>query len=345
MKLPRMSLHIGDYLKDTSHLDAAQSGAYLGLIMHYWATGGLPNDDKQLARIAKMTARQWTKNRSVIAAFFDHQWKHKRIDAEMQQAVEKYEKRAAAGKQGGLKKASNASLTLVAKPNQPLTLTKKKEEEDDARKTMAEVIPIVPEPPRIRTMGEIAEEARAKSGISPEAHEIARQIAIIECRVPEDAIRYPLQVQMRLEKGVTERVFLEAARRGFESIKAPPKKFKYYDPIIAEIQAEELQPLPVVKFENREKTNGRPRQYGKQNVSQMCYDAAAAIEAREMASANGCPPPRERSDESGWGPVIDVSECAPGSWGLHEKNGGSPAPVSAGRSTPLHEPVWGCQKD
>ena len=39
MSLHRMSLHVGDYLKDTTHLDATLHGAYLLLIMHYWAKG------------------------------------------------------------------------------------------------------------------------------------------------------------------------------------------------------------------------------------------------------------------------------------------------------------------
>ncbi len=91
--------------------------------------------------------------------------------------------------------------------------------------------------------------------------------------------------------------------------------------------------------------NGRARYPGKPNVSQMCRDAADAIEAREMASAVGRAPDGERSDESGWRPLIDVSKSSAGSWGLHEENGSSPPTVSAGRSTALHEPVWGCQKD
>lgn len=89
MSLPRMSLHIGDYKKDTGHLGAAEHGAYLLLTMHYWATGGLPNDDVQLARIACMGDKAWKAARPTIAAFFKPSWKHKRIEEELAAARER----------------------------------------------------------------------------------------------------------------------------------------------------------------------------------------------------------------------------------------------------------------
>jgi uncharacterized protein YdaU (DUF1376 family) len=109
VSLPRMSFHIGDYKKDTGHLSTEQHGAYLLLIMHYWTTGGLPDDDEQLARITGLTLREWRKHRSTIAALFkDGPWRHKRIDRELAEADEKYQRRAAAGSRGGKAKSSNA---------------------------------------------------------------------------------------------------------------------------------------------------------------------------------------------------------------------------------------------
>lgn len=109
MSLPRMSLHIGDYKKDTGHLRAAGHGAYLLLTMHYWATGGLPDDDRQLSAIAGMTDREWKQIKPTIKAFFRDGWRHKRIDEELAAAQEKYEKRVDAGKKSAAKKWGDAA--------------------------------------------------------------------------------------------------------------------------------------------------------------------------------------------------------------------------------------------
>jgi uncharacterized protein YdaU (DUF1376 family) len=94
---PWMPLYVADYRADTAHLSTAQHGAYLLLIMHYWMTGGLSNDDVQLARIACMTAKEWGKARPVIAALFSDGWKHKRIEHELTEAA----RISMAGKAGG----------------------------------------------------------------------------------------------------------------------------------------------------------------------------------------------------------------------------------------------------
>jgi uncharacterized protein YdaU (DUF1376 family) len=96
---PWMPLYIADYRADTAHLGAAEHGAYLLLIMHYWQTGALPHEDTQLARIACMTPSQWKKARPVIAALFGPGWTHKRIDAELAHAEDISSKRRAAAQQ------------------------------------------------------------------------------------------------------------------------------------------------------------------------------------------------------------------------------------------------------
>lgn len=126
MSLPRMSWHIGDYKKDTGHLRAAGHGAYFLLCMHYWATGGLPDDDKQLATIACMTDREWRAHRDIIKALFKGEggpWKHKRIEEELANAQAKYDKRSAAGKKGGNAKANGKQKpsNATAKSYQPIT--------------------------------------------------------------------------------------------------------------------------------------------------------------------------------------------------------------------------------
>lgn len=90
---PWMPLYVADYLADTRHLGALEHGAYLLLILHYWQTGGLPDDDTQLARIACCTSTEWRKARGVVAAFFEPGWKHGRIAAELLKASQISEKR------------------------------------------------------------------------------------------------------------------------------------------------------------------------------------------------------------------------------------------------------------
>lgn len=91
-----MPLDVGDYLKDTGHLTVAEHGAYLLLIMHYWINGGLPADERMIARIARMSPDQWAESRDVIAAMFREGWKHKRIDEEVEKAEGLIAKRRAA---------------------------------------------------------------------------------------------------------------------------------------------------------------------------------------------------------------------------------------------------------
>lgn len=86
MKRPWMPLYIADYLRKTTHLGALESGAYLHLIMDYWQNDGLPDDDKKLARIAKMTDREWKASKATLQEFFHDGWKHKKVDEEITNA-------------------------------------------------------------------------------------------------------------------------------------------------------------------------------------------------------------------------------------------------------------------
>ncbi|MET3890406.1 uncharacterized protein YdaU (DUF1376 family) [Bosea sp. OAE506] len=104
---PWMAFYVSDYLCDTLHLSAAQHGAYLLLISHYWVHGSLPNDEAMLQRIARLTTDEWATSRDTLAAFFKPGWVHSRIERELLEAQVKYEKRANAGRYGG--KASGAS--------------------------------------------------------------------------------------------------------------------------------------------------------------------------------------------------------------------------------------------
>lgn len=135
-----MPLYIADYLADTAHLGCAESGAYLHLIMSYWQRGGLPNDDNKLASIARATPEQWCCMKDTIAEFFSDGWVHRRVDLELAKSQQAYEKRAFAGKSGGLSKASNARAMLQQKASNalPTTTTYKKEKNTKKEKSADE---------------------------------------------------------------------------------------------------------------------------------------------------------------------------------------------------------------
>jgi uncharacterized protein YdaU (DUF1376 family) len=109
-----MPLYVADYLADTGHLSAAEHGAYLMLIMHYWRQGSLPVEDRTLQRISRMTGREWEKSRATIAAFFDADWRHGRIENELAKCQLKSNARADSGKRGGLAKALKTKEAAIA---------------------------------------------------------------------------------------------------------------------------------------------------------------------------------------------------------------------------------------
>jgi uncharacterized protein YdaU (DUF1376 family) len=100
-----MPLYVGDYLGDTGHLTTTQHGAYLLLMMHYWRKGSLPDEDKQLAAITKLSLKGWLECRETMQMFFYDGWSHKRIDAELQTISKLSNKRAIAGQLGGMRSA------------------------------------------------------------------------------------------------------------------------------------------------------------------------------------------------------------------------------------------------
>lgn len=115
-----MPLYIGDYKKDTGRLTRDQHGAYLLLIMEYWSTGPLADDDQELAAIVLASVREWRKSlRPKLARFFivvDGLWRHKRIDEELERWSERKAAYARRARAGGKAKAakSNASSTSKA---------------------------------------------------------------------------------------------------------------------------------------------------------------------------------------------------------------------------------------
>lgn len=94
-----MPLYIADYLKDTVHLSAAEHGAYMLLIMRYWQDGGLPEDERLIARFSRLQPAEWEESRDVLASLFGPNWSHPRIDEELAKAAAIIDKRRHAAEQ------------------------------------------------------------------------------------------------------------------------------------------------------------------------------------------------------------------------------------------------------
>ena len=97
-----MPLYVGDYLADTSHLDAEAHGVYLLLLMRCWTKGSLPEDRMQCMSIAHAMHEH---SRSIVDAilteFFTLEadgFHNKRIDLEREKSGQAYERRAGAAR-------------------------------------------------------------------------------------------------------------------------------------------------------------------------------------------------------------------------------------------------------
>lgn len=120
MSLPYMPLYIADYLADTRRLSTLEHGAYMLLIMEYWRNGGLPDDDRKLARIVGLQESEWQEIRNDIAEMFHDGWKHKRIDAELARSGVKHSSAVANGRQGGAAKWGGLTAINKAKRSERL---------------------------------------------------------------------------------------------------------------------------------------------------------------------------------------------------------------------------------
>ena len=107
-KTPWFPFYHTDYLADTVNFSALEHGVYLLLMLHYWREGSLPNDETKLRRITRTTAKEWAQTLPAVSEKFTSEWRHNRIDKELARAEYAYQRRANAGRSGGLAKASNA---------------------------------------------------------------------------------------------------------------------------------------------------------------------------------------------------------------------------------------------
>lgn len=115
---PFMQLYVSDFIGDTLALSTEQVGAYLLALMAMWNAGGeLPDDDRKLARITRLSVKKWLAARPDIEPFFTVSggtWRSERLTKELQKARSKSESRAYAGAKGVEAKALKSKKPDVA---------------------------------------------------------------------------------------------------------------------------------------------------------------------------------------------------------------------------------------
>lgn len=129
---PSMPFFVDAYLADTGHLTADEHGAYLLLLFAMWRRNGeVPDDDKDNARVTRLSIAKWRKVKERLRPFltFDNgQITQKRLKKEWDYVAEKRAKNAQNGARGGRPTSSenndiekaNGSVSV----SQPETQTK-----------------------------------------------------------------------------------------------------------------------------------------------------------------------------------------------------------------------------
>ena len=112
---PSLPLFTDAFIADTIHLNAAQTGAYLMLLMCAWRSKDctIPNDDKILARFSRMSPKEWAANRDVILSFWDlnddGEYFQKRLTDERSYANDRRDQATRAGKASAKKRKKRHS--------------------------------------------------------------------------------------------------------------------------------------------------------------------------------------------------------------------------------------------
>lgn len=145
---PSLPIWTDAFIADTMHLDAAETGAYIMLIICAWRSPdcAIPNDDKKLARMARCSDRQWKQLRETVLGFWalgdDGMLRQKRLTSVRENVEKTVAQRRESGARGGHAKAlknngppvANASdlpQQTASKSLPTKTKTKTKEESAD----------------------------------------------------------------------------------------------------------------------------------------------------------------------------------------------------------------------
>ena len=132
---PAFQFYPSDWILGTLTFTPAEDGAYLRCVMHQWASGGVPADDrKALAGVMRVSEKDAAKLWATVSVKFergdDGLWRNARVEAERAKQAEYRQSRIEAGRRGGLAKGkqsfSSATVSLQAKGKQTASETPSK---------------------------------------------------------------------------------------------------------------------------------------------------------------------------------------------------------------------------
>ena len=102
-----LPLFCDDLIASTVDMTPACFGAYVRLICYAWTRGGIPDDEGRCSRIAGgMEPGDWPAIRSRLVVLEDGRLSHQRLELERAKVAELKEKKAEAGRKGGIAKAN-----------------------------------------------------------------------------------------------------------------------------------------------------------------------------------------------------------------------------------------------
>lgn len=118
-EFPALQLWTDAYLGDTTHLTTIEHGAYLLLLMAAWRSPDcrLPDDDKMLARYARLSPGQWARIKPIMLTFWEVKssfWSQRRLTDEWVAVRHKRQQAADNGRLSALKRKGRHSTERIA---------------------------------------------------------------------------------------------------------------------------------------------------------------------------------------------------------------------------------------
>jgi uncharacterized protein YdaU (DUF1376 family) len=223
---PALPLWTDAYLSDTTHLSAEEHGAYLLLLLTAWRSAdcSLPDDDRVLSRICRLTERRWMqKVRPAVAGFFtiaEGAWRQKRLQKEREKVeIVRAKRREARAMVGGAKPLENneAPPTNVTTNDQTLVRQSISISISKAEQQQTNVPPGAAVPPEI-SWQDLGRSACRAAGIDDDRIAVDFSECIAWVRAKYD----PATVVATIEA--------IARRTGYK----PPRSLKYFSRAIAE---------------------------------------------------------------------------------------------------------------